>query len=58
MAYLVACGSVSISAHGPSHDFLANILNAMKMDGRVKRKIIMNDKLVTVNFMRLWLGLK
>ena len=51
MAYLVACGLVSISAHRPSHEFLANILNAMEMDGRVIRKIVVNDKLVTVNFM-------
>ena len=50
MAYLVACSFVSISAHRPSHEFLANILNAMEMHGRVKRKIVVNDKLVIISF--------
>ena len=58
MAYLIACCFVSISVYSPSHDSFANILNAMKMDGRVKRKIVVNDKLVTVSFMKLRLGLK
>ena len=28
---------------------MANILNAMEMDGRVKRKVVVNDELVTVS---------
>ena len=58
MAYLFACCLISVPAHGSSHELLANILNAMKMDGRVKRKIVVNDKLVTVKIMKLRLGLK
>ena len=42
----------------PSHKFLANILNSMKMDCRVERKIVVNDKLVTVNSMKLRLELE
>ena len=58
MAYLVAWGFVSVSAGGTSHGSFANILNAMKMDGRVKWKIVVNDKLVTVNLVKLRLGLE
>ena len=58
MAYPIACYSISISARGASHEFLANILNAMEMDCRVKGKVVVNDKLVTVNLMKLRLGLE
>ena len=56
MAYPVACCFVSIFARSPSHEFLANILNAVEMDCRVKRKVVVNDKLVRVNCMKLRLG--
>ena len=39
----------------PIFQSLDNVLNAMEMDGRVKRKVVVNNKLGTVSSIRVWL---
>ena len=54
MVYLFAWCLVSVAVPGfpifQSHD---NLLNAMEMDGRVKRKVVVNNKLGTVSSIRV-----
>lgn len=49
MAYLFAYHFVSMHVRICLTGCLANVLNAMEMDGRVKGKVIVNDELMTVS---------